>query len=910
MRSLKEKLLKVFPESRVFDDPLAKSSVAVDASFYRIEPQCVVDVLSDEEIASLMKICADESTSLTFRAAGTSLSGQAQGSGVLARITRGFKKIEVLDQGNKIRLGAGVIGARANQALEIFEKKIGPDPASIHSCMVGGIVANNASGMCCGVDQNTYRTFSEMKFILPPDAKNKAAIFVDTASKESRERFQNLRKDVYSGLAQIRNEILQDQELKNRITKKYRIKNTMGYSLNSFLDYEDPIDVLSHLMVGSEGTLGFVSEITYQTIPDLKLRACAFVVFSSLSEACQRIQSLKALSLTAAEIMDCRALKSVADHPEVPIFLKSLPVGSAALLIETRAQDRESLERQVQTIEAHLNSFLDRSRFEFSHDPLVFEKWWNIRRGLFPSVAKGRKPGTTVIIEDVAVPLPSLADAAIGLENLLTRHGYFEAVVFGHALDGNLHFVFTQDFSKPQEFERYEALMRELTEWVTEKWDGSLKAEHGTGRNMAPFLEKEWGEKATQLMWRIKNLIDPLSILNPDVILSNNSRVHLESIKDLPAVHPAIDDCMECGFCENHCPSVDLTLSPRQRIAAFRESKRSHDSVPILEKFNYEIDQTCAADGLCATACPVGIDTGSWIKNFRAEKKEGSNWKITLSILIARTFSFWIKLVSIVFLIRGNFRSNPQLKVLSRASHSMAPHPVIFVPSCISRSMTRALPDSMINVLTRAGYDVLIPSHLSNQCCGLPFESKGYREAAELKVKSLDDELWKLSREGKIPIVCDTSPCSLQMQKKLNHQLQVFDSVSFIHRFLLSGKSPKSVTFKKSLGSVAIHPTCSTQKMSESRALFDIASACAEKVIVPNDVECCGFAGDKGWSHPELVASALMHLPAQVKNHCQRGLSTSPTCEIGLSRMAGIPYESIIYTVERSMGAKNLTDSD
>ncbi len=906
---IREKLLKVFPPHRILDDDLSISSVAVDASLYQIKPCSIVDVMNDEEMASLMKICAQEQIPLTFRAAGTSLSGQAQGAGILARISRGFKKLEVLEQGNKIKLGVGVIGAKANEALKIYAQKIGPDPASIHSCMIGGMIANNASGMCCGIDQNSYRTIAEMRLLLPPRSELESVVQLDTGSCTSRDRLRALRPDIIDGLKKIRTQIHDDLELKSKIEKKYRIKNTMGYSLNAFLDYEDPIDILSHLMVGSEGTLGFVSEVTYKTVPDPKLRACAFVVFRDLAQACASILELKKLSIRSAELMDRTALRSVENHAGVPKYLRDLSDDAAVLLIETRAEDQKDLQAKVDQIQDTLLQLDFNPQIEFSYHLDQIEQWWNVRRGLFPSVAKGRKPGTTVIIEDIAVPVSKLSEAAVGLKNLLDQHGYTQAVIFGHALDGNLHFVFTQNFTSAIELNRYESLMSELSVLVVDQWEGSLKAEHGTGRNMAPFLEKEWGEKATQIMWEIKDLIDPLQILNPDVILSRDSRLHLKSIKNSPAIDPLIDDCMECGFCETHCPSSNLTLTPRQRIAAFRESGRLEDHSQFLKKFDYSIDQTCATDGMCALSCPVGIDTGQWIKKVRSQKSLKTQIRARLALLIARKMSLWLFLPKAVFLFLRTFKSNPKLKHLSTQAALNAPldssHSVIYFPSCISRSMTKSLPDTMIGVLEQAGYRVLIPKKIQNQCCGLPFESKGYLEASDLKIKNLESELWELSQQGDIPLIVDTSPCTAQLQKKLNSKLKIFDSISFIHRYLLSGQSPNPLTFRKTQSSVTVHSTCSTQKMGLTRELISIASACSESVIIPQDVECCGFAGDKGWTHPELTASALHHLSTQVKDHCQEGFSSSPTCEVGLSRASGIPYRSIVYAVARAIGLKS-----
>ena len=235
-----------------------------------------------------------------------------------------------------------------------------------------------------------------------------------------------------------------------------------------------------------------------------------------------------------------------------------------------------------------------------------------------------------MIIEDVTFPIPRLAAATLDLQDLLRRHGYTEAVIFGHALDGNLHFVFTQDFDDHAEVVRYDGFIQELTSLVVEKYDGALKAEHGTGRNMAPFVEYEWGPQALALMREIKDAFDPGGLFNPGVILNDDPNAHLADLKPLPPADPIVDVCIECGFCESSCISHGLTYSPRQRIVLQREIARlraaghTAEADAMHETIHYGFNHTCSTDGLCAIACPVDIDTGKYVKQFRAEARHDS----------------------------------------------------------------------------------------------------------------------------------------------------------------------------------------------------------------------------------------------------------------------------------------------
>jgi len=612
------RLSPVFPPSRLLHDELSTLAWGTDASFYRLIPQVVVCVETEEEVVRVLAESRRLSLPVTFRAAGTSLSGQSVSDSILVVLGGAWKRHRIHGDAARISLQPGVVGAHANALLAPFGRKIGPDPASINAAMIGGIAANNASGMCCGTAQNSYRTLASMRVILPDGA------LLDTADEASRAAFRASHAEMLGRLDALARRAKSSAPLASRIREKYRMKNTTGYSLNALVDFEDPIDILQHLMIGSEGTLGFIAEVTYDTVPELPCKASALALFPDIAGACRAVPLLKACSVDAVELMDRASLRSVEGKEGMPAYLPALPGGTAALLVETRAADAAALGDSVRRITGALAGLPMVRPLEFTDVPAEYELLWNIRKGLFPSVGAMRRTGTTVIIEDVAFPVPRLAEAALDLRALLDAHGYGEAILFGHALEGNLHFVFTQDFGAAREVDRYAAMIDAVTAMVVKKYDGSLKAEHGTGRNMAPFVEREWGAEAYALMREIKSIFDPAGLINPGVVINPDPQAHLKNLKPLPPADPIVDTCIECGFCEVHCPSKNLSLTPRQRIAAVREISRLRVAGDdparrsALERaFRYAGDETCATDGLCATACPVGIDTGKLIKEMR-----------------------------------------------------------------------------------------------------------------------------------------------------------------------------------------------------------------------------------------------------------------------------------------------------
>ena len=923
------------PQDRLFCGPFTNLAYGDDASFYRLVPKIVVKARTPEEVSKMLAIATELKVPVTFRTAGTSLSGQALTDSVLIYLAGAWKGLHIHDHASHISLEPGVIGAEANIQLAPHGKKIGPDPASINAAMIGGIAANNASGMCCGTAENSYKTVESMKLIFVDGS------VLDTADTASREAFIKSHPKLVGELATIRDEINNNKTLSKRIRHKFKIKNTTGYGINSFVDFTDPIDILLHLMIGSEGTLAFISEVTYRTVVEHPHKASAMMYYPSIADACNATIQLKKGPVSAVELMDRASLRSVEDKPGMPAFLKGLPDTAAAILVETRAADDKTLLRQIEDIQALVANIDPIHPIVFMDQPADYNKLWNIRKGLFPAVGAVRNPGTTVVIEDVVFPIEKLAHGTVELQELMHRHGFPEGIIFGHALEGNLHFVFCPDFGSSQMIKNYQLLMEETAEMVVGRYDGSLKGEHGTGRNMAPFVEMEWGQQAYAYMVRLKNAFDPENLLNPGVIINDNPKVYLENLKPMPAVNEIIDRCIECGFCEPVCPSRTITSTPRQRIALQRHMarlKHSHDDdlmKEFWEHYTYFGEQTCAADGLCATVCPVSIDTGSFTKQLRGQRASPRAHKVAQ--WVADHYGTTLNVVRQALKVAGGVHRLIGSKLMGQLAESfrdlsggriplwtkwmpvgITPPAftdtlrgkglqVVYFPSCVARSMgpakddpeQRALYEATLSVLRKAGYDVIFPHNMAELCCGLTFESKGFFEQADQKGRELEAELRRVSEGGTIPILFDTSPCLYTMRKKIEPDLKIFEIVEFIHDHLMD-----KLHFTKSPEAATIHVTCSSIKMGLAGKFKAVAEACAQTVTVPRNINCCGFAGDRGFNFPELNEAALDGLVEQLPPETTRGYSNSRTCEIGLSRNADIPYQSIVYLVDRCTVAK------
>ncbi|MCG8578890.1 MAG: 4Fe-4S dicluster domain-containing protein, partial [Bacteroidales bacterium] len=797
------------------------------------------------------------------------------------------------------------------------------------AAMIGGIAANNASGMCCGTSENSYKTVDSMKVVFRDGA------YLDTGCYKSREEFATTHKHIIDDINMLVQAVKANEPLTQRIKDKFKMKNTTGYSLNAFVDFSDPFDVIEHIMIGSEGTLGFIAEITYRTVIEHAHKASSLMVFPDIEKACNAVSALKSSPVAAVELIDRAGLRSVENQDGVPAYLKLLSKDASAILVETRASDKAILQAQIDVILDTIKDIPSELPLSFTDVPAEFNALWKIRKGLFPSVGAIRKTGTTVIIEDVTFPVPKLASATLDLQALFAEYGYSEAVIFGHALEGNLHFVFTQDLGDPKEIERYDAFMKQLVKLVVDKYDGALKAEHGTGRNMAPFVEKEWGNEAYQMMKEIKAIFDPEYMLNPGVILNNDSESHLKNLKPLPPAMDKVDKCIECGFCEPTCVANELTLSPRQRIATFREISRlkvsgekPHEAAALVNAYQYAGDETCATDGLCALSCPVKINTGELIKELRFQshttgQNKVATWLASNMGTVTGTLRNTLSVINFGHTLLGSrltgaiskglyslsgkriplwnkYMPKASKKIVPQMVNKNNPDKVVYFPSCINRSMGPSKDQSkeqltavFERLMKKAGFEVIYPANMNKLCCGMSYSSKGFKKQGLMKSDELERALKEASENGKYPVVCDMSPCLYTMKDNMQDRLKLYEPVEFILEFLKD-----KLTFEPLDETVSVFAVCSMKKMGMDEHLLNLANMCTTKVIKP-DTNCCGFAGDRGFSFPELNEHGLRNLKLQLPHDVKHGYSTSRTCEIGLSKNSGVSHESIVYLVDK-----------
>ncbi len=943
-------LQKQLGNKKVLLDPIDRYAHSGDASMYHMVPQAIVFPATIDDIKTIIAFAHDKKTSLTFRAAGTSLSGQSVTDSLLVNVARYWKKMEILDNAKVVSVESGVIGQMCNDHLHEFSVKIGPDPASINAAMIGGIVANNSSGMCCGVKYNAYNTLDSMLLVLSN------GYVLDTKEPDANEKFCRDCPDMANGLLEIRSRIMGNPKIHDRITRKFRYKNTCGYSMNAFVDFEKPSDILQHLLIGSEGTLGFIAEARLKTLPDYPLKATTLAWFANIEDAAHAIPKLAKANCAVIEIMDTKAISSL-DDIEIDIP-EGVTAQTAMLLVECQSDNKSVVESEINKCKAIFAEYEMLREPSFSFDPKEREESWKMRNGIFPCVGATRKLGTSVLIEDVYFPVERLAEAIIDLQTLFKKYAFNDTCIYGHAKDGSLHFIICPDFNKEEEVKRYSGLMQDITNLVVKKYDGAMKAEHGTGRNIAPFVLLEWGDEIYQLMWDTKRLLDPDNILNPGVVLNENKHVHLENLKKLPQVGYGSDKCIECGFCERVCPSRDYTLTPRMRIAVRRRLKTAEDDSvvnPELEAvkkgFKHSGEDTCAGDGMCSFACPVKIDTGQTMKEFRHENHGvlsnmiaseveknfslvSKGMRTTLKVLEAcdsiaeKPLRYGVeKCANIMFALSQHqlprFPSDFPLPLSAKkmpltGQINTRHESVLYFPSCLVRMIgdmkgeetKLSVPDAVVQTLETFGYTVIIPSGVKRYCCGQPYMSKGFFETYMTTVEKLVRFLWSASNQGRVPIICETSTCAgimLSYGKLLKgdildkwKQLSLFNFSTFMMKNILSTRPKEDWPKLKQLS--VLHPTCTMIKSGTVNDFYQLAEYLSDRIYIPKAVGCCGMAGDRGFIFPELTMNAthdeceeVLKLDETVTDVKKVYYSTCRTCEIGMTRATKHYYQNIAY---------------
>ncbi|WP_158866878.1 FAD-binding and (Fe-S)-binding domain-containing protein [Leifsonia sp. AG29] len=906
----------------VRDRALDRLAMAHDASHYLMTPLGVVTVRDRDHLSAILRVCSDDGVAVGFRSGGTSLSGQASTDALLLDTRKNFRGIEPLEEGRRVRVQPGATVRQVNTRLARFGRKLGPDPASEVACTLGGVIANNSSGMSCGTEFNTYNTIESAVLVLPDGA------VVDTAAPDADDQLRRAAPAVWSGLLELRDRVRSDPGMAATIRRQYAIKNTMGYGVNAFLDHDSAVEILLHLVVGSEGTLAFVAEATLRTLPVKPHVVTGMLYFESLTDATAALPALVDSGLATVELLDATSLRVAQRDPAADAQLLGLRVdGHAALLVEYQEEHAEALAKRMAVWEELHRSLPLAAPATLTADPARRNALWHIRKDLYATVAGNRPSGTTALLEDIAVPVEALRETCEGLTALFERHGYEDSVIFGHAKDGNIHFMLTERFDDPGSRNRYAEFTEDMVELVLRQ-GGTLKAEHGTGRIMAPFVRRQFGDDLYRVMLAVKRLIDPSGLLNPGVLLNEDADAPLEHLKVTPTVEAEVDRCVECGYCEPVCPSKDLTVTPRQRIVLRRERERARlaGDLQLVEEldrdYGYDGLDTCAADGMCQTACPVRIDTGKLVKRLRAERDTSvasaawgtaaKRWSAVTRVGAAAmniADALPAPVVTAATRVGRGLLGADNVPLYSadlprggtkRRPRSRPGAVAVYVPSCIGSMFapspgSQGVREALLALCERAGAPLIIPEGVDSMCCGTPWTSKGKLHGHRELSAAVLPSLLEATRGGELPVISDGVSCTEGfLAMAASSGLTVVDAVEFVHREVLG-----ALAVVTPWESIAVHPTCSSTHLGLTDPMLEIARAISPDVVVPDGWGCCGFAGDRGMLHPELTASATRLEAAEVEERSFAAYaSANRTCELGMSRATGKAYRHILELLD------------
>lgn len=593
-------LRRLLRQDQIKDDAPTKTAYAVDASIYRMVPQAVALVESEEDIHCLLRYAVERGIPLTARAAGTNLTGSAIGSGIILDVSRLHRILDVNREERWARVQPGIVLAELNKQLGRQGLMFGPDPSSGDMCKLGGMLANNSAGPHTLRYGAVKDNVESLRVCLASGAWLDAKVY--TIDDPLAASLLSSHPAIQSTWSLVRAHVDLLERKRPRVSK-----NSCGYNLFDLAGglSQGQID-LAKLFVGSEGTLGVFSEATIRLVEKPRATLTALIHFKRLEDVGEAVPQLLELNPSALEVMDANTLDLIGRSRH------GIPADSAAtLLAELDADDSTvALHVQADRMAAVCRRYPLASAMVTATDPEQREQLWKARKALYPTLYRfdpRKKPIN--FVDDVVVPAARISELIRYLEEFFGGQRV-PVAIFGHIGNGNAHIVPLLDVNDEGDYRKMVQGYHEIHRTVLHRFGGSICGEHGDGRVRAEYVPAMFGPELYDLFVKVKRSFDPSGVLNPGIKISN--RPFTEHID-----HTRLSkSCATCAKCNAVCPVYDVFRS---------EDMSSRGWFEIVTDTNYSylnskrVVEACLNCKSCRTACPAGVDVSQLILDRRAE---------------------------------------------------------------------------------------------------------------------------------------------------------------------------------------------------------------------------------------------------------------------------------------------------
>jgi FAD/FMN-containing dehydrogenase/Fe-S oxidoreductase len=766
-------LRQLLGQTKVQQDIPTLTAYAVDASIYRMTPQAVVLVESEEDIQSVVQFAVSRGIPLTPRAAGTNLTGSAIGSGIILDVSRMNRILEVNEQERWARVQPGIVLAELNRQLSRRHLLFGPDPSSGDMCKLGGMLANNSSGPHTLIYGAVKDNVQALRVCLPsgawlsasPLSLNDSALADTLAAHPSLKRIFDL---------------VQQQRALIDAKRPTVSKNSCGYNLFGLADALDRrLFDLPKLFVGSEGTLGVMSEATIRLVPKPQGTLTTLIHFRRLEEVGDAVPHLLSLRPSALEVMDTNTLNLIGRSAH------GIPADAAAtLLAELDSHEGEAdLRERADRMAAICRRYQLCADLTFAYDKEQRDQLWKARKALYPTLYRfdpRKKPIN--FVDDVVVPASRISELIRYLETFFEGQ-HVPVAIFGHIGNGNAHIVPLLDVNDKQDFDTMVRAYHEIHHTVLSRFSGSICGEHGDGRVRAEYVRKMFGEELYQLFVQVKRTIDPTNAMNPGVKISEAPFTEHIDYQRLSK------SCATCAKCNSVCPVYDVFQSEDMSSRGWFEIVTAKDYSYLNSKRVVEACLNCKS---CRTICPAGVDVSELILRRRAEHpNEASRWIFALQAklpifeailkVLAGTQHLWDRPFPRAMFERLAApmlrRIAPTAKLpadmvlpklaathlrdrypeLTQAPKQPASSGVAYFHGCAANYFQDGVGDAVISVMRKHGIEPAMPAQ---RCCGTPIETYGHvdlvKENARFNIQSL---------AGYETVVTGCASCTLMLKE-------------------------------------------------------------------------------------------------------------------------------------------------